>query len=77
MAVSPSCNGVQRPPDGRAGMLGIPRGRQPLKPRYGLRWPFSAGRANRRAGEMFARIVARPILSRRQHKAVVYPCSAR
>jgi hypothetical protein len=22
-------------------------------------------------------IVARPILSRRQHKAVVYPCSAR
>ena len=45
----PSCNCVQRPPDGQAGMLGIPHGRQPLKPRYGLRWPFSAGRAERRA----------------------------
>ena len=33
-------------------MLGIPHGRQPLKPRYGLRWPFSAGRAERRPGEM-------------------------
>ena len=76
MLLPPSCNGVQRPPDGQAGMLGIPHGRQPLRPRYGLRWPFSAGRAERRPARCCA-IVARPILSRRQHKAVVYPCSAR